>query len=184
MRCSKLSRPLSRSVCQLGDHTHTHTKKKSRWSFWGSEASCANAGIFPAAALADLSEAQWDSVFNVNVKGTLFAVQACLPYLQKSSSGRVVVTSSITGPITGFPGWSHYAATKAAQLGFIRTAAIELARDNITINAVLPGNILTEGLQDLGEQYLKQMAASTLIFAVGVSRPSRAFVPGPPPPRH
>jgi 3-oxoacyl-[acyl-carrier protein] reductase len=97
-----------------------------------------------------LSEAQWDSVFNVNVKGTLFAVQACLPYLQKSSSGRVVVTSSITGPITGFPGWSHYAATKAAQLGFIRTAAIELARDNITINAVLPGNILTEGLQDLG----------------------------------
>jgi 3-oxoacyl-[acyl-carrier protein] reductase len=97
-----------------------------------------------------LSEAQWDSVFNVNVKGTLFAVQAFLPYLQKSSSGRVVVTSSITGPITGFPGWSHYAATKAAQLGFIRTATIELARDNITINAVLPGNILTEGLQDLG----------------------------------
>jgi hypothetical protein len=69
----------------------------------------------------------------------------------------------------------------SAKLGFIRTAAIELARDNITINAVLPGNILIEGLQDLGEQYLKQMAASTLIFAVGVSRPSRAFVPDPPP---
>ena len=93
--------------------------------YGGLDILCANAGIFPSAALADLSEAQWDSVFDVNVKGTLFSVQACLPYLQKSQAGRVIVTSSITGPITGLPGWSHYAATKAAQLGFIRTAAIE-----------------------------------------------------------
>ena len=54
------------------------------------------------------------------------------------------------GPITGFPGWSHYGATKAAQLGFVRTAAIELAGKGITINAVMPGNIETEGLAELG----------------------------------
>ena len=53
--------------------------------------------------------------------------------------GRIVVTSSITGPITGYPGWSHYAASKAGQLGFVRTAAIELAPHHITVNAVLPG---------------------------------------------
>ena len=63
------------------------------------------------------------------------------------------MTSSITGPITGFPGWSHYGATKAAQLGFLRTAAIELAVKGITINAVMPGNIATEGLAELGPEY-------------------------------
>jgi 3-oxoacyl-[acyl-carrier protein] reductase len=130
---------------------------------------CANAGIFPSAPLADLSEVQWDAVFDVNVKGALFSVQACLPYLQKSDAGRVIVTSSITGPITGLPGWTHYAATKAAQLGFIRTAALELAKFDITINAVLPGNIVTEGLQDLGEQYFNQMLAAIPLKRLGTT---------------
>ena len=71
-----------------------------------------------------------------------------------------MVTSSITGPITGYAGWSHYAASKAGQLGFIRTAAIELAPLNITVNAVLPGNILTEGLHDLGPEYIARMTSA------------------------
>ena len=61
-----------------------------------------------------------------------------------------MITSSITGPVTGFPGWAHYGATKAGQLGFMRTACIELAKYGITVNAVLPGNVLTEGLIALG----------------------------------
>jgi 3-oxoacyl-[acyl-carrier protein] reductase len=107
---------------------------------------CANAGIFPDVKLADMTEADIDGIFATNVKGTMLSVKACLPALERSGHGRVIVTSSITGPITGFPGWSHYGATKAAQLGFIRTAAIELAAKGITINAVLPGNVVTEGL--------------------------------------
>jgi 3-oxoacyl-[acyl-carrier protein] reductase len=87
-------------------------------------------------------------------------VQAALAALAASGHGRVIVTSSITGPITGYPGWSHYGASKAAQLGFLRTAAMELAPKQITINAVLPGNIVTEGLNDLGQEYLDQMAAA------------------------
>jgi 3-oxoacyl-[acyl-carrier protein] reductase len=69
--------------------------------------------------------------------------------------------------VTGFPGWAHYGSTKAAQLGFMRTAAIELARDGITVNAVLPGNIYTEGLQDLGEDYLNSMKASIPMKRLG-----------------
>jgi len=80
--------------------------------------------------------------------------------LVASGRGRIVVTSSITGPITGYPGWAHYGASKAAQLGFLRTAAMELAPDKITINAVLPGNIITEGLDGLGQDYLDGMTAS------------------------
>jgi 3-oxoacyl-[acyl-carrier protein] reductase len=94
-------------------------------------------------------------------------VQTCLPELKKSAAGRVVITSSITGPITGFPGWSHYGASKAGQLGFIRTAAIELAKYGITVNAVMPGNILTEGLEDMGDDYLTQMASSIPLKRLG-----------------
>jgi 3-oxoacyl-[acyl-carrier protein] reductase len=104
---------------------------------------------------------------NTNLKGTLFSVQTCLPELKKSAAGRVVITSSITGPITGFPGWSHYGASKAGQLGFIRTAAIELAKYGITVNAVMPGNILTEGLEGMGDDYLKQMASSIPLKRLG-----------------
>lgn len=119
---------------------------------------CANAGVFPAAKLASMTTDDLEHVMSVNLYGTVYTVQACLEELKKSPHGRVVLTSSITGPITGFPGWSHYGASKAAQLGFMRTAAMELAPTGITVNAVLPGNIATEGLGDLGEDYLRQMA--------------------------
>ena len=90
-----------------------------------------------------------------------------IPHFEKRGKGRVVVTSSITGPVTGYPGWSHYGASKAGQLGFIKTAAMELARYNTTINAVMPGNIVTEGLQGLGEDYLQTMANSIPLKRLG-----------------
>jgi len=121
---------------------------------------CANAGIFPDVRLQDMTEHDIDAIFATNVKGTMLAVKAAVPALASSGHGRVIITSSITGPITGFPGWSHYGATKAAQLGFLRTAAIELAATGITINAVMPGNIETEGLAELGPEYRKKMEAS------------------------
>ncbi len=127
--------------------------------FGGIDVLCANAGIFPDRPLADLTEADVDAVLGCNVKGTMFAVQACLEALEASGHGRVILTSSITGPLTGYPGWSHYGASKAAQLGFLRTAAIELAPRRITINAVLPGNIATEGLDEMGEEYIRGMEA-------------------------
>jgi 3-oxoacyl-[acyl-carrier protein] reductase len=128
--------------------------------FGGIDVLCANAGIFPDKPFAELTEADVDAVFACNVKGTMFSVQAALPALEASGRGRVVLTSSITGPITGYPGWSHYGASKAAQLGFLRTAAIELAPKRVTINAVMPGNIVTEGLADLGEDYIRGMEAA------------------------
>jgi 3-oxoacyl-[acyl-carrier protein] reductase len=128
--------------------------------FGGIDVLCANAGIFPDVKLADMTEADIDEIFATNVKGTMLSVKACAPALERSGHGRVVITSSITGPITGYPGWSHYGATKAAQLGFLRTAAIELAAKGITMNAVMPGNIATEGLDELGADYQESMVAS------------------------
>lgn len=133
----------------------------------GLDVLCANAGVFPSAALEHMTDADWDLVLDTNAKGSFLCVQAALPHLRRAEYGRVILTSSITGPITGFPGWAHYGASKAAQLGFMRTAAIELARDGITINAVLPGNIVTEGLHGMGDDYLASMAASVPLKRLG-----------------
>lgn len=136
-------------------------------AFGGIDIVCANAGIFPEAPLATMTPAQLAEVLDVNVKGNVFTVQACLDALIASGRGRVILTSSITGPITGFPRWSHYGASKAAQLGFMRTAAIELAPHGITVNAVLPGNIFTEGLADMGEEYIAGMTRAIPAGALG-----------------
>ena len=133
----------------------------------GIDVLCANAGIFPMTKLADLTPEEWDEVLGTNLKGLFLSIKACMPALERSGRGRIVVTSSITGPVTGYPGWSHYGASKAGQLGFMRTAAIELARQRITINAVLPGNIKTEGLDDLGPGYLDAMSASVPLRRLG-----------------
>jgi 3-oxoacyl-[acyl-carrier protein] reductase len=136
-------------------------------AFGGVDILCANAGIFPPVKLEEMSESAWDDVFATNLKGMLFSIKAALPYLKNSTAGRIVLTSSITGPLTGYPGWSHYGATKAGMLGFMRTAAIELARFKITINAVLPGNVLTEGVSDLGQAYINRMAAAIPLKRLG-----------------
>lgn len=133
----------------------------------GVDVLCSNAGIFPSAPLEELTPAQIDEVLAVNLKGTMFAVQACLPHMDRAGRGRIVLTSSITGPLTGYPGWSHYGASKAAQLGFMRTAALELAPRNITVNAVLPGNIQTEGIDEMGEDYIRSMARTIPLGRLG-----------------
>ena len=136
-------------------------------AFGGVDILCANAGVFPSTPLEEMSESAWDDVFATNLKGMLFSIQAAIAHLKKSTAGRIVLTSSITGPLTGYPGWSHYGATKAGMLGFMRTAAMELARFKITINAVLPGNVLTEGVRDLGQEYIHTMTASIPLKRLG-----------------
>ena len=133
----------------------------------GIDVLCANAGIFPPNKLEDMSSDEWDLVVDTNLKGTFHSVKAAIPYLKTSGQGRIVITSSITGPVTGYPGWTHYGATKAGQLGFMRTACIELAKYGITVNAVMPGNIVTEGLAGMGEEYQRSMAASVPLKRLG-----------------
>lgn len=140
---------------------------KTQETFGGVDILCANAGIFPQVKLIDMSPDDWDNVMSTNLKSTFLCVKACIPAFEAADKGRVVVTSSITGPVTGFPGWAHYGASKSGQLGFLKTAAMELSRYNTTINAVMPGNIYTEGLQDLGQEYLDTMAASIPLKRLG-----------------
>ncbi len=126
-----------------------------------------NAGIYPQVLVADMTEDDWDRVFAINAKGTFFMVQAVLPGMVERGRGRIVLTSSVTGPTTGYPGWAHYGATKAAMLGFMRSAALEVAAAGVTINAVMPGNIMTESLAAMGRDYLEALAASIPMRKLG-----------------
>jgi 3-oxoacyl-[acyl-carrier protein] reductase len=88
----------------------------------------------------------------VNLKAGFWLIQAALPYLRKQGGGRILFTSSVTGPNVAMPGTAHYAASKSGMNGLIRTAALEFARENITVNGVEPGYILTPAMAALGSE--------------------------------
>jgi 3-oxoacyl-[acyl-carrier protein] reductase len=156
---------LAADVCSAADleRATQHAVEKHG----GIDILCVNAGIFPSARLEDMRLEDWEQVHDTNLKGTFLTARACLPALKASPHGRIIVTSSITGPITGLPGWSHYASSKAGQVGFVRTAALELARYGITVNAILPGNIRTEGLEALGSDYIAKMIQAVPLRRLG-----------------
>lgn len=107
----------------------------------------ANTGIYPEVLIEDMTEEDWDKIQNINLKGIFFVVKPVLKAMKKQHYGRVILTSSITGDITGYPGGSIYGATKAGILGFMRSAALEYANYGVTINSIQPGMIATEGLK-------------------------------------
>ena len=126
-----------------------------------------NAGVYPEVTLEQMTEDDWDLVHDTNLKSTFFAFRACLPLLKQSPAGRIVLVSSITGPVTGYPGLAAYGASKAGMDGFMRTAAIEVAPFGITVNAVAPGSIRTEGLADLGADAIASMEALIPLHRLG-----------------
>jgi 3-oxoacyl-[acyl-carrier protein] reductase len=127
----------------------------------------ANAGIYPHIPLDQLAPATFDELMAINVRGAVFAAQACIGPMRRNGYGRIVLTSSITGSIVGQPGYAHYGASKAAMLGFMRSAALEVADAGITINAVLPGNIRTPGFDGLGEEHKRGMLAAIPLGILG-----------------
>jgi 3-oxoacyl-[acyl-carrier protein] reductase len=137
-------------------------------SRWGRvDILAANAGIYPQIMLRDLRPADLDSIMAVNFRGAVLALQACLPAMLGSDYGRIVLTSSITGAVVGQPGYAHYGATKAAMVGLMRSAALEVAGSGITINAVLPGNIRTPGFDGLGPEHRQRMLGAIPLGRVG-----------------
>jgi 3-oxoacyl-[acyl-carrier protein] reductase len=130
-----------------------------------------NAGIYPFSLIGDTSVAQWDRVQAVNLRSAFLSARACAPAMRAQGRGRMVFTSSITGPRVVSHGLAAYAATKAGINGFIKVAALEFAAFGITVNAVEPGNILTEGLQsDRSPEFIESMERSIPIGRLGTPR--------------
>ncbi|WP_318569625.1 SDR family NAD(P)-dependent oxidoreductase [Salinigranum marinum] len=100
-----------------------------------------NAGIITLSPVEELDEAEWDSVMDVNVKGVYLCAKASIPELRKST-GTMINTASIAGEI-GAAGLGHYVASKHAVMGLTKCLALELAPDDVTVNAICPGIVNT-----------------------------------------
>jgi len=130
-----------------------------------------NAGIYPLTLLPDIPVEEWDRVLAVNLRGCFLAIQACIPAMRAQAYGRIVLTSSITGPRVTSPGHGHYSASKAGINGLIRAAALELAPHGITVNGVEPGNIMTEGVgAHRSAEFVQAMERSVPLGRLGTPR--------------
>jgi 3-oxoacyl-[acyl-carrier protein] reductase len=130
-----------------------------------------NAGIYPWQLIENTSADDWDRVMAVNLRGTFNATRAALVPMKAQRSGRMLFTSSITGPHVTSPGHGHYAASKSGINGFIRSAALEFSGYGITVNGVEPGNILTEAIElHRGAAYIKNMEDSIPLGRLGSPR--------------
>jgi len=117
-----------------------------------------NAGIYPWQLIENTSPDDWDRVMAVNLRGTFNVTRAALVPMKAQRHGRMLYTSSITGPHVTSPGHGHYSASKAGINGFIRSAALEFSGYGITVNGVEPGNILTEAIElHRGAAYIQNM---------------------------
>ncbi len=123
-----------------------------------------NAGILIANSVDQLEEEQWSAVMDVNAKGTFLVTQALLPHMRARRYGRIVNIASIGGRHGG-PMQSHYAASKAAVMGFTRVLAQEVGMDGITANCICPGIVVTDmGRVNLGDQASRdKWAAATAL---------------------
>ena len=138
-----------------------------------------NAGITRDGLLLRMSEEDWNRVMDVNLKGTFHCTKAVLPFMIRQRRGRIVNIASIVGAM-GNAGQANYAASKAAVIGFTKSAAREYASRGITVNAVAPGFIdtaLTQNLsQEVRDLLLKQIPLARLGTAMDVAYAVRFLI--------
>ena len=120
---------------------------------------CHNAGIYPDELMEEMSVEIWDDTINTNLRSCFLLTKPCISVMRAQKSGRILFTSSITGPNVAQARLAAYSASKGGINAFIKAASLELAKDGITVNAVSPGNIVTDSLLSLyGEDGAKEIA--------------------------
>lgn len=115
-----------------------------------------NAGITRDGLLLRMKNADWDAVLDTNLKGAFLCTRAVAKVMSKQRSGRIINISSVVGEM-GNAGQANYCASKAGLLGLTKSVARELARRNVTVNAITPGFITTEMTEDMTEKAQEAM---------------------------
>lgn len=117
-----------------------------------------NAGITRDRTFKKLNREDWERVIDVNLSSVFNTTSAVLPYISEAEEGRIISISSIIGQAGGF-GQTNYSAAKAGMLGFTKSLALELARTNVTVNAICPGFIDTEMVAEVPEEVRQKIVA-------------------------
>lgn len=110
-----------------------------------------NAGVAKLIPFLQMTNEERDYHFDINIKGTWNVTKSVLPFMKKEKYGKIVNLSSVTGPLVADKGEVAYATTKAALLGFTKSLAIETVEDNITVNAIMPGYIMTPMVENIAK---------------------------------
>lgn len=137
-------------------------------TFGGLDIIVNNAGILGTSKIEDMNrDGEWNRVLDVNLSGTFFAAQAAIPYLKKSSAGRIINMSSVTGRNGGFEGSMSYAASKGGVVAITRGMARHMAPYKITVNAVCPGTTETEILKGYTPEQVENQCKNILLHRLG-----------------
>lgn len=115
-----------------------------------------NAGITKDNLFPMISEQDWDQVINISLKGMYNCTQAVLRKMLRTRHGRIINMASLSG-LKGNPGQSNYAAAKGAMIAATKSLSQEIAKRNITVNAIAPGFIISDMTEGLDEEQLKMM---------------------------
>lgn len=121
-----------------------------------------NAGVAKLDKFVDMTDDVRDYHFDINIKGTWNMTQVVVPHMIKNNYGKIVNLSSVTGPIVADPGEVAYATTKAAILGFTKSLAMELVNNNINVNAIMPGYIMTPMVEGIAKDTNKDNPNSVI----------------------
>jgi len=125
-----------------------------------------NAGITRDNLAVRMSENEWDTVLNINLKGTFLCSQAAAKVMMKQRFGRIVNIASVSG-ILGTPGQANYASSKAGIIALTKSFARELGKRNITVNAVAPGFIMTEMTEKLPDKVKEEYISNIPLQRAG-----------------
>ncbi|HEY6284763.1 MAG TPA: 3-oxoacyl-ACP reductase family protein, partial [Ktedonobacteraceae bacterium] len=125
-----------------------------------------NAGINVDRSMKNLSVDDWNKVIQNDLSGSFYTVKAALPYFMQQKSGKIINISSMNGQVASF-GQANYTAAKAGIIGFTKTAALELARSNVTVNAICPGFIATEMWEGMPDKVKEAVLARIPLGRVG-----------------
>ena len=125
-----------------------------------------NAGITRDGLLLRMKSEDWDAVLDTNLKGAFLCTRAAAKFMSKQRSGRIINVSSVVGEM-GNAGQANYCASKAGLLGLTKSVARELARRNVTVNAVTPGFIVTDMTENMTEKAREAMTEQIPLGRLG-----------------
>ena len=155
-------------ACDVSDdNSIERSLEKAAREFGGIDVLVNCAGILSSTKIPQITRKEWDRVLSVNLSGTFFMIQKALPYIQKSSAGRIINISSTAGRMGGVENSMSYSASKGGVCAITKGIARQLGKYHITVNAVCPGPTATDIVKTYTKEELENLNSKILLGRLG-----------------